>query len=264
MKNSKQLRNEHAKRYIQAVFERRLKEEGFVCPDEKLLCWYRVKNREIVHTLIFFSLWSNIPLSVCIGYGIHPLFNKPIFHQGIDFPKRPINNDECFCEQSIIENYPVNAMRYCQYAENIAVYAPEHSGRGLYTFDGVLLPAMDSACSVRTAYEYHKHRRSTRRLASLGNELGVLSRSFIDMALYLDDREVYPLCRARIPEAVCMYKKLCAKFPGNTEYRQSLADWEQLHTAFFDCGRDEYLAVLEERKNENIAYLKNTLGLDIK
>lgn len=35
--NKKNLRNLHARRYIQEVFATRLRDEGFVCPDDKLL-----------------------------------------------------------------------------------------------------------------------------------------------------------------------------------------------------------------------------------
>lgn len=37
--NNKQIRNLHARNYIQAVFADRLKEEGFVCPNDKLFLY---------------------------------------------------------------------------------------------------------------------------------------------------------------------------------------------------------------------------------
>ena len=49
--------NIHARKYIAAVFENRLREEGFSCPNEKLLCWYRIRKGELLDTVIFCSNW---------------------------------------------------------------------------------------------------------------------------------------------------------------------------------------------------------------
>jgi len=42
----KHIANLHAKNYVDAVFAQSLLDDGFVCPDDKSLCWYRVTNGE--------------------------------------------------------------------------------------------------------------------------------------------------------------------------------------------------------------------------
>ena len=64
MASNKTLLNIHAKKYIQAVFEERLREEGFRCPDEKLLCWYRMRSDVLYDTIVFRSSWPNVPLNI--------------------------------------------------------------------------------------------------------------------------------------------------------------------------------------------------------
>ena len=60
--------NLHTKRYVQAVFGKRLQDEGFTCPNDKLLCLYRVKHDKIVNSIVFFSPWANMPVMLWIGY----------------------------------------------------------------------------------------------------------------------------------------------------------------------------------------------------
>ncbi len=59
MAQNKAMANTHAKRYIESVFEQRLREEGFVCSNDKFLCWYRVKNGEILNFITMHSVVSN-------------------------------------------------------------------------------------------------------------------------------------------------------------------------------------------------------------
>ena len=79
MSPKKQLRNLHAKAYIQEVFESILRAEGFQCPDDRLLCWYRIHNEEVVNSIIFYTQYPNLPLMLGIGYGIFPSFQKPFY-----------------------------------------------------------------------------------------------------------------------------------------------------------------------------------------
>lgn len=258
---AKQQRNIHAKRYIQAVFEQMLKEEGFVCPDEKLLCWYRLKGQEVINSIIFCSPWTNLPLNLGIGYGILPLFEKPVYTRNVIFSRPSLMGEECFCEKSIVEDCPINEMGYRPYADDIAVYAPAGDGKGLFTLEGILLPAMNKLNDINDVYEYHKHRRKMRFAADAKYKLGVLSKTFIEMALSVEDEEVYPQCKERIPEAISLYKGLCAKFPAKKEYQHDLNDWELLHAAFFDGSRSEYLMKLDTQKESNLVYLRKSLGV---
>ena len=76
--------NIHARKYIAAVFEQRLREEGFTCPNEKLLCWYRIRNEELLDTVIFCSNWSNLPLTMDIYYEVSLFFARPLYIQNVN------------------------------------------------------------------------------------------------------------------------------------------------------------------------------------
>lgn len=264
MGNNLSMLNSHAQRYIQTVFESRLKQEGFVCPDDRLLCWYRLRHNGILNSIVFFARRSNLPLMLDIGYGIHPLFSKPVYIRNVLFSHRPMD-DERFVEQAVVENCPINAMRYTRYSDDISVFAPGRDGRGIYTFDGILLPYMDGIQSIEDAYLYHLHRRLNHPLAHLSryeHRLGTLSRSFVDMAVFVGDSQVYPHCKSRSIEAVNYYERLCSKYPKKSEYREELEGWKEIQTMFLNGSRDEYLSILESRKNSNINYITKELDVN--
>lgn len=262
MAKNKQYINSQAKLYIQAVFEKRLREEGFVCPDDKLLCWYRVVNHEIVNSIIFYTAWSDLPLMLSIGCGIFPLFVEPIFTKSVLFAKRPINDIERFRNTPIVENYPINTMAYCRFSDDVAVDAPLHDGRGIYTFDSLILPEMDSITTVDAAFMHHKQKRAERNTHST-NQLGIISNTFADMALYLGAEEVYPECQAGADTAIYLYEDLSTKRPLNPDQTRDLQHWYKIRSAFDHGGRNSYLRTLENQKEVNIHHLKKKFGLSI-
>lgn len=267
MAKNKTVINIHARNYIAAVFEKRLREEGFTCPDDKLLCWYRVQGNQILNSIIFFSPWSNLPLMLYMGYGIHPLFAEPIFTNSVHFTKRP-SCDDCFLEQPIIENVPINSMGYSIYSPEIWVDAPGHPGKGIYTLDEIILPKMAQIHSVEDAYAFHKKRRqdiwgSGSRFYKPEFPLGVISKCFIDMALYTDDKEVYPYCETEVNKFAPWYRKKSLQNPNKKELAKQADEWESLLTAFTDSGRKAYLDHLCMFKEKNIQYLKRKLGVTI-
>ena len=265
MARNKTVINIHAKNYIAAVFEKRLREEGFTCPDDKLLCWYRVQGDQILNSIIFFSPWSNLPLMMDIGYGIHPLFLEPVYTNSVHFTKRPIDDDR-FVRQPIIENVPVDDMQYSIYSPEIWVDTPGHPGKGIYTLDEIILPKMQQVHSAEDAYEFHKKRRMDAQVPPfLDHErpLGVLSKSFIDMALYADDKEVYPYCEKESNKFASWYREKVLRNPGKKELAKQADEWEALLTAFTEEGREVYLKQLELRKQENIRHLRKKLGVTV-
>lgn len=260
MANNKKLIQHHAKKYIEDVFESRLREEGFSCPNDRYLCWYRVNGGEIVNALVFFSCWSNIPVMLEIGYGIHPLFQRPAYTTNVNYPKRPIDN-ELFREQPLVEDVPIGAMGYIRYAEDIQVMAPGHGGKGIYTFDGIILPQMDSVHTIEECYLLHKQNLLNSAYDDLAAKFSGLSSVFIDEAIYVDDAEVYPFCKQQVTKMIALFQKQCANYPSNKDYLIALHSWEQRRAALFDGSREEYLSILGNRKNENTKYLKTKLGI---
>lgn len=258
MPKHKTIINFHAKHYIADVFEKRLREEGFVCPDDKLLCWYRMHGENIVNSLIFFSPWSNLPLMMFVGYGIHPLFSEPVISRNVHFTKRPIYDDR-FIEQGIVENVPINSMGYSMYSPDIAVDAPGHAGRGIYTLDGIILPHMKKVRSIEEAYTFHKERRLN--LPRSDNEqpedrLGELSRTFIDMALWVDDSEMYDMAARWTAHQTDLFESIVAKFPQRQQYAQELKAWKRLQEVFENNERDQYVAELVQAMDRNAKVLQ--------
>ena len=267
MVKNKTLINIHARNYIAAVFEKRLREEGFTCPDDKLLCWYRVQGDQILNSIIFFSPWSNLPLMLYTGYGIHPLFLEPVFTNSVHFTKRP-SCDDRFLEQSIVENVPIDNMQYSIYSPDIWVDAPEHPGKGIYTLEEIILPKMAQVHFVEEAYAFHKKRRQDAwgpesRFYNPESPLGPLSKSFIDMALYIDDEEVYPYCEKKVTNFAPWHREKSLKSPNNKELAKQADEWDALLTAFTEDGRKEYLEHLRASQEKNIRYLKKKLGVVI-
>lgn len=265
MAKNKTAINIHATNYIAAVFEKRLRDEGFTCPDEKLLCWYRIQDSQILNSIIFFSAWSDLPLMMDIGYGIHPLFSEPVFTNSVHFTKRPVDDDR-FVRQPIIENVPMDDMQYSIYSPEIWVDAPGHPGKGIYTLDEIILPKMQQIHSVEEAYAFHKKRRMDAQLQACldpQRPLGALSKSFIDMALYADDKDVYPYCEAEAGRFALWHREQSAKAPGNKELAKQADEWEALLTVFTEDRREVYLKQLELRKQENVRHLRKKLGVTV-
>lgn len=265
MKHNKTLNDIYAEQYIQEIFAERLIANGFMCPDGKSLCWYRRPNREILNSVIFYAPWAKPPIHLHIGYGIFPLFEEPVYTPSVHLARR-FNGDERFVVQPIIENYPSNAMHYAPYSDDIGVLVPKHDGKGIYTFDNIILPRMDEIQSVEKAYAFHKMRRINHPLAYLNgpeNRFGELSRTFIDMALWVDDSEMYPYAISRSASAVKLYEALCIKHPKNQEYKKELVLWQQLQSTLTNNARMDYLNILSQRVNSNISLLCSRYGMDL-
>ena len=84
------IQNEAARRYVEEIWAERLREEGFVCPDDKLLCWYRIINKEIVHFLCFATNHSSIPVWLDVRWGAYPLFVQPYYIQNVHNISTPL------------------------------------------------------------------------------------------------------------------------------------------------------------------------------
>lgn len=263
MAKSKTEANIHAKRYVEAVFENRLREEGFTCPDDKYLCWYRVSASEIMNTIVFHSPWERLPVELNIHYGVYPLFIKPIYTSSI-MAQRNFMDNVRFCRQPLVEDCPTNNMGYIPFSSNISVYAPGREGKGIFTFDGILLPEMNRITTVEDCYLFHKQRRlawSGNFYETTADKFHSLSSSFIDLAVWVNDVEVYPYCEISILDNINSYTHKCRRFPNRKEFLEELQHWQLLKNAISDNGRAEYLRILEQRKSENIQFISKRLNI---
>lgn len=240
---NKQIRNAHAKNYIEAVFANLLRAEGFNCPDDKLLCWYRVVNKEVVHSVCFFSRWPNVPLMMEIAYGVHPLFLSPFRSTDVYISNRP--DDERFYTATIQECGPTH--QFAPYSQEILVYAPKLYGRGLYTLEHVILPQMNAVQTTAQCYRFHRQKSAERS--------GSLTSTMIDEAIYLNDTTAYLNCRRTVDRLIGVYLRNCELQPTKKIYKEILLQLQQQKQTLVDGKREEYLAILEQRAKRTINWL---------
>lgn len=256
MASKKQLANLNTKAYVQSVFTNKLQEEGFACSDDNSLCWYRMSQQGVMNTITFFSPWTNIPVMLQLAYGIFPAFAEPITISNVYFPQRPIGDLERFSEQGIVEDHPLERMCYCCYSPEIHVLSPKYGGKGIYTFEQIILPKMDHIRTIEEAYYFHKKNRKEKasQFSTPPEALrfGILSRTFVEMAIYVSDTEMYPLCMARARDAVQQYERLALLKPRKRDFKEELACWKQVHEAFSGGDLDGYRRILDEREKMNI------------
>ena len=66
---------EHLQRCIRTLkYPEVLRDAGFVSYNGEDLSWYKVLNHEVLQTVYLYSDCGRFPLTLEIGYGIHPLF----------------------------------------------------------------------------------------------------------------------------------------------------------------------------------------------
>lgn len=242
--NNKQIRNHHARLYIQAVFETRLREEGFACPDDKLLCWYRLNPDGILNSICFFSRWPNLPLMLEIGYGIHPLFVKPFFSNDIYISNVP--NDERFYSVMIEDDGAKK--HFAPYAPDVLVYSPQTTGHGIDVLDRVILPQMNSINTVDACYRFH---RKMFRSPTFG-----MSSTMIDEAIIINDIVTMENCQRNVAKMIAYYYVECSKYPNKKEYRDKLLYAKLQKAALTDNYREDYLLSLEQRSRKNLHQLR--------
>ncbi|MGM9669457.1 MAG: hypothetical protein ACI3VZ_06855 [Faecousia sp.] len=242
--NNKRTRNLHASRFIQAVFAARLREEGFVCPNDKLLCWYRLPSDEIVNSICFFSSWPNLPLMLEVGYGIHPLFVKPFSSNDVYLYNTPF--DERFYTAIIGDD--CEKKHYAPYSSDICVYALESEGRGIGVFDHVIFPQMNSIKTIDECYLFHQK--------EYRHPVFCMSTLMIDEAIMINDIAALENCQRSVDKMISFYDLAYSEHPNHKAYHDKLLYAKQQKAALTENARDEYLAGLEKRASKNLCQLK--------
>lgn len=249
----------YATQYISEVFENRLREEGFVCPDDNLLCWYRARNRELINSLIFSTKFSRLPSYLDIVYGIHPFFIKPVYNRRAYENK--IIDPVRYRRQSIRGMIPNSFSGYCPFTSSA------YPDRGFSTLENIVLPTMNRIQTIEDCYAWHKEYIYGIRNDTGGKpqqpDMDYLGHSWMDLLIYVDDKEMYPLQREAVntKREHCMWKNIYD--PQNMKDADEYLHWLRIESAMFGGNRARYLNFLEERKKENIAYLQKKLGVSI-
>ena len=260
MVKNKTLINIHARNYIAAVFEKRLREEGFTCPDDKLLCWYRVRNQEVLDTIMFCSKWPNTPLSLDIYYETVPLFMNPIRINNVHYNTNGFDRWDCRERRGICEGESIDAVTFAPYSDSILVYAPTSGRRGLYTLNEVILPYMDQINTVYDCYLAHKQKHEK---SDTPNKYWNMSKDFIDEVLFADDRELYAYCEACVERTLRTIADLVYLKSKNQSLLAIQEQWQQLKTALSPNGRDSYIDILAQREIRNVAFLSQKMKIKI-
>lgn len=254
-------RNAHAKRFIQDVFADKLLSEDFVCPDDKLLCWYRVVNKEIVNSICFYTVWSDFPLMISIGYGIHPLFTLPARIPSVYAPNRPTDM-EIFLHQGLIPNPDIGHCHMSMYSSDAQVSAPE-GGFGIYTLEGALLPIMDSVRTIEECYQMHKQQYLSQAMIPAEHKFGAASIAFMDEAIYCNDTEVFPCFAPVLGNRIRFYETECGAHPTSKALLSTLQHVMQQKQALYEGRRTEYLEYLVQQKQANIVQLTKKYGITL-
>jgi len=259
MPKNKTLVNIHTKNYVAEVFEQQLREAGFACPDDKLLCWYRIRNGALLDTVVFYSKYTAIPVLLWIYYEVSPFFIEPYYprsaYQSFDlFVRR-----DCFRATPPEEGANVSPTQ-APYSDDILVYAAAYGNRGLYTLTDVILPYFDSVQTVEECYYSHKEGPYYKDTSL---EFNSASREFAEEAIYNGDAELYPDLLARANYSVNLFEKLTLSKPNKKEYEQALQHWQQIRAVLTEGNREEYLQILNQRAQKNVEFMRKRLGLSI-
>lgn len=261
MAQIKTLMNVHAKRYISMVFEKTLQEEGFTCLDDKSLCWYRVRNNEILDTVIFCTSDSRMPMMLDVQFEVSPLYFAPISTTSVKYTSNAHVRWDCVKRIPIYELVCGERSAISLFNNDIQVYAPTEGNRGLYILNEVVLPYFRMHSTPHDCYQSHKNVHLNIDPRYKSQIFSNMSLDFMQEAIYNDDAMVYPYCKDRALKAINMYNNLTEKKPHNQELVSALREWKLLQDVVVDKRRNEYIEILEQRKVRNIEFLKRKLHI---
>lgn len=246
--------------YIQDIYADYLRQEGFVSLNGENICWYRVVNQEIVNSICFFTHWSREPVSLEIGYGIHPLFIPPFMNPNVYLSSYP-DSDIVMRSQKLVSNGGRLGNDY--YSRTIPVLVPWGEDKGLHTLEGILIPKMNSIQSIRGCYEMHKVQKSNRWMHpeyDLGN---LFCADFVDEAIMIEDKELYPYFQEWIDIVRHRIENFSEKDRSKQHIRNLLHRMELQKTVLVSGNRDAFLGDLEERKGCVLKLLNNKIGITL-
>lgn len=237
------------KQYVQEFYAKRLTEEGFVSLDENDFRWCRIINGEIFNSVCFFTRYSTVPVWLQIGYGMHPFFREPYI------PKHPYiydlhEHEEIFSQQFLF-NLGSNSLTVEDNESDSLVVCINQESKETYTFDNIILPRLEKGKTIEDCYALHKQHYMNLTFYPVEQRFGYLSETFIDEAIYVDDREVYPYLLPTLDKYIRLYQDHIRRKPNNKEYLETYALQERLKSVLEDGGREEYLAELALRTEMN-------------
>lgn len=232
--------------YVQQTHAKRLREEGFVSLDENDFRWVRVVNGEIFNSVCFFTRYTSIPVWLQIGFGMHPFFAEPYI------PKHPyvsnlLQTEDIFSQQ-FLDNMGGHSFSVENYSPDIQINCLTPESRETQTFDRIIFSRLNQVKTIEECYSLYKQYYLNLTFYPIEQRFNFISTAFIDEAIYVDDREVYPYCIATVDEYLETYAYHLRREPTNKEYLKTYAILKRQKEVFSRGGREEYLVELKARE----------------
>lgn len=252
------IQNEATRRYVEEIWAARLRSEGFICPDEKLLCWYRVVNKEIVHFICFNTNYSDIPVWLNVVWGAYPLFVQPYYIRNVNDRSTPLPFD-----LSRIIPIHEDGVTIKQFRDDIPAYVPAAGTCGLWLLEDRILPWLNRSQSEATCYQAHVSDQMNSRAMENGRYVGFLTSEMAMYAIYMEDVDTYPNCLEKAIDNVEHDTKSCVSEPNNQSLRHSLQEWNNVLNMLQGGNREQFIAQLEGRKQKTLKWLEK-MGIPVK
>ena len=215
--------------YAQATMADKLKAQGFTSYNDENLSWYKIVNNEILQTVFIYSRWHYFPLLVTLVYGVHPLFiMPPLPHKVVELGWAGDRETESLVRYTDLRKV---------FSDEISVQCPATEGCGAELLDTVVFPVFAQTNTIEDAYTFFKNRYLTSDWA------WVVTSDFIDMAIWMNDKDMYPHCNDTIMR---LQNVSIGRYWLKSDAKRNQLQYE----AIVEGKRDEYLKVLEKRKTQ--------------
>ena len=261
---------EHMQRYTRDVFSDRMRKEGFSSYKGQDVHWYRLVNNEVVQAVYFVAFHAAPCTFAEIKYGCHPLFIPPIFQksplmkgwpdylQASELVPDITPDNEPYGIKNLLL-YNLNNNRPYRVPDALIMCSPDQND-GLDVLEK-LLPVLDENTTTVACYELHKEIRR-RVFESEISKASIMSTFFIDEALYLEDKEIYPYCREYVKDRA--WKLEANLQSGGIVPNIFKQDWERssvLNQVFEDDAIENYLNTFEDRAKKTLRLLERNTGI---
>ena len=247
---SSKAKKEHMQKYARRYFAEKLRAHSFVSYHDEDLSWYRVVNGEVLQSVFLFYAFPMIPLLPYIGYGMTPLFIETPVPQDV-YVQSGLRRDE------LMTAVCMDPPRH-QVAEDIWIQSTWSDECGAEKLDEEVFPILDRIHSISDVYEFYKsrHFETVRINQEQGWDYHInVSDHFVDMAIFQNDKQMYPYCQERI-------ERMLKRVPrGKYWTKQDAARTMLRYRAIAEGQRDMYLEELEKRKKAFEKKLKNKVGI---
>ena len=259
------LLNEHTRRYIEEIWADRLRQEGFTCPDDKLLCWYRVVNQEICQFLLFFTAHGQLPVFLEACYGSWPLWEQPPYLRTVYCPLYPASCADCRC--SLIVESQNSSMAI--YSAESYVFVEARGGKGVLMLDNAMLPFWNETGTLEKRFA-HRKKEIELELIDVMKEISpseitymnIVSPLHSEMAILFNDENTYPMSIKEADAYINCYEKYENSEKCPSYILKKLKQRWYMKSVLEEGRRDEFLLHLEQRKQKTIKWLQK-MGIPV-